>query len=227
MFYNASGQFEGETMVSSPQTPLAPGEEKAATRREPTQERSRARVERILDVAIELIAQRGSDALRMSAVAERAEISIGSLYQYFPDKSAIIRTLADRFNAQGRACVAAELAHVRTGADLREALNRSVDGYYEMFLAQPVMQDIWSGTLADKELQEMAVADVRAHADMLLETLAQLRPHADRAAMGTTALLIMQLMDATVRLAIAVEREEGDALIAAFKRMVIKAFELG
>jgi AcrR family transcriptional regulator len=36
----------------------------------------------------------------MSEVAELAGISIGSLYQYFPDKSAIIRTLAERYNAE-------------------------------------------------------------------------------------------------------------------------------
>jgi AcrR family transcriptional regulator len=212
-------------MASSPQTTHAPIDGKA-TRREPTQERSRARVERILDVTTELIAERGSDALRMSAIAERAGVSIGSLYQYFPDKAAIIQTLAERFNAQGQACVQVQLAGARSGADLREALNRSVDGYYEMFLAQPVIQAIWSGTLADKELQEMAVADVRAHAEMLLEAMLRLRPEADRADLGTSALLMMQLMDATVRLAISVEREEGDALISSFKRVVIKAFGL-
>ena len=66
-------------------------------RRTPTQQRSRERQERILAVATQLIASKGSDSLKMSEIAERSEISIGSLYQYFPDKSSVIRTLAERY----------------------------------------------------------------------------------------------------------------------------------
>jgi AcrR family transcriptional regulator len=194
-----------------------------ASGRVPVQDRSRARVERILAVATAMIDERGSDALRMSTVAELAGVSIGSLYQYFPDKSAIIRALAERFNAQGQACVAAELAEVRDEDDLRDALAMSVDGYYAMFLAEPVMRDIWSGTQADKALRDMAVADVRAHAEMLRTVLTRLRPTSDSAELATLALLTMQLMDATVRLAMSLDRAEGDALIAAFKRTVLNA----
>ena len=50
------------------------------TRRNPTQQRSRERQERILAVATQLIAAKGSDQLKMSEIAERSEISIGSLY---------------------------------------------------------------------------------------------------------------------------------------------------
>lgn len=213
-------------MAAETPTIAAASSDQVATRREPVQERSRVRLERILDAAITLIEERGSDALRMSAVAELANVSIGSLYQYFPDKTAIIRTLAERFNAEGLACVEAELAEVGSEIDLLAALVRSVDGYYAMFLSEPVMRDIWSGTQADKMLRDIAVADVRAHAEMLLRILTRLRPDGDRAELGTTALLTMQLMDATVRLAISVERSEGDALVSAFKRIVLTAFRL-
>jgi len=61
-------------------------------RKEPVQARSRVRFERILEVAVELIVARGMDAVAMSEIAKAAEISIASLYQYFPDKTAIIAT---------------------------------------------------------------------------------------------------------------------------------------
>jgi AcrR family transcriptional regulator len=198
--------------------------EATAPRRLPTQQRSRERVERMLDIATALIAEAGSDALRMSEVAEKAGVSIGSLYQYFPDKAAIIRTLAERYNAQGRACVTAELAKVGKIGDLPAALERVTDGYYAMFIAEPVMLDIWSGTQADKTLQEMDAEDGRAHAAMLSEVLARLYPAAHPGECQSAAFLLMHLIAATVRLAITLPRTDGDAVIEAFKRMVLKDF---
>lgn len=210
------------TLIRANETPMADAQEDG--RRVPVQSRSRARVERILTVAASLIAAHGSDALRMSDVAEMADVSIGSLYQYFPDKSAVIRTLAERFNALGQECVAREFVQVRSEDDLREALVRSIDGYYAMFLDEPVMRDIWSGTQADRSLQDLAVSDVRAHAALLSDTLVQLRPAVHRATLEVTSLLLMQLMDATVRLAVSVGREEGDALVETFKQAVLPTF---
>jgi len=191
-----------------------------ALRREPNQRRSRERVERILAAASALIAEKGSDAMRMGEVAEKAGVSIGSLYQYFPDKAAIIRRLAERYNAEGHACIQAALATPRSMKELRAAFMGLVDTYYALFLAGPVMRDIWSGTQADKALREIELADSRANGAILAEALARLRPAADRAALATSAFLIMQLGEATMRLAISVERAEGDALVGAYKRLV-------
>jgi AcrR family transcriptional regulator len=194
----------------------------AAPGRAPTQQRSRDRVERLLAVAASLIAAHGSDALRMSDVAQQAGVSIGSLYQYFPDKGAIIRTLAERYNARSRACIAEALAPVRDKAGLRRAFAGLVDTYYGIFLAEPVMRDIWSGIQADKALQEIERKDGRANAVLLADAMARARPRADRAALENTAFLVMQLGEATMRLAVSVERRQGDALVEGFKRMVLR-----
>jgi AcrR family transcriptional regulator len=194
----------------------------APLRRAPSQRRSRERVERMLAAATELIAAKGSDAMRMGEVAEKAGVSIGSLYQYFPDKAAIIRTLAERYNAQGRACIAAALADVRDRAGLRRAFGGLIDSYYGLFLAEPVMRDIWSGTQADPGLREIDLADSRANGAVLAAVLARLDPGADRAALEAEAFLIMQLGEATMRLAISVERREGDWLVESYKRMVLR-----
>jgi len=57
---------------------------------------------------------------------------------------------------------------------------------------------------------------------MLAAVLDRLSPDADRAAIATRAFLIMNLGEATMRLAISVERKEGDALVAAFKQMALR-----
>ena len=195
--------------------------ETSPLRRVPNQRRSRERVEKILSCATRLIAQNGSDAMRMSEVARAAGISIGSLYQYFPDKSAIIQTLAERYNAQGRDCIQAGLAHVRTIDELCDAFAALIDAYYAMFLAEPVMRDIWSGTQADKALRDMELANSRKNGADLAKILARLRPKAGAEKRAASAFLIMHLGEATMRLAISVERAQGDALVAAYKRMAL------
>ncbi|WP_162146137.1 TetR/AcrR family transcriptional regulator [Inquilinus limosus] len=202
--------------------PVTTAEPAGPLRRAPSQRRSRERVERILAVASELIAERGSDALRMGEVAAKAGISIGSLYQYFPDKAAIIRTLAERYNAEGRACIEEGLREVRDAAGLRRAFGRLIDTYYGLFLAEPVMRDIWSGLQADKGLREIDLEDSRINGRVLAEALARIDPKADPADLFTRAFLVMQLGEATMRLAISVGRDEGDALVEAYKRMALR-----
>lgn len=199
----------------------------AAPGRAPTQQRSRERVERLLSVAAALIAERGSEALKMSELADKAGVSIGSLYQYFPDKGAVIRTLAQRYNAQSRACIAAALAPVRDTAGLRRAFAGLVDTYYQIFLTEPVMRDIWSGVQADKALQEIERTDSQANGALLADAMARVRPRADRAALDNTAFLVMQLGEATMRLAVSVDRRRGDALVAGYKRMVLREIAPG
>src|SRR5882762_3490309 len=110
----------------------------SSPRRLPAQQRSRERLDRILAAASELIARSGSDQVKMSEVAERAGISIGSLYQYFPEKSAIIRSLAERYSAESRRCIEEALAAVTDLEGLLAAYESLVDQYYQLFLAEPV-----------------------------------------------------------------------------------------
>lgn len=208
-------------MRAKPKVPVAV-DGAAAPGRAPTQQRSRDRVEHLLAVAASLIAAHGSEALKMSDLAGKAGVSIGSLYQYFPDKGAIIRTLAQRYNAQSRACIAEALAPVRDKAGLRRAFAGLVDTYYRIFLAEPVMRDIWSGIQADKALQEIERKDSRANGALLAEAMARARPRADRAALENTAFLVMQLGEATMRLAVSTDRRQGDALVEGYKRMVLR-----
>lgn len=198
------------------------GSDTSSARKEPKQQRSRERVERMLAAASDLIAQQGSDAIKMSEVAERAGVSIGSLYQFFPDKSAMIRALAERFTAESRACIDAALADVPDEHALLAAFTELVDTYYAICLAEPVMRDIWSGTQTDKTLRELELADSRASAETLVRVWHRLRPDADPAELASAAFLIWQLGEATMRLAVSVDRAEGSRLVQAYKRMALR-----
>ena len=201
------------------------GRGSTAARREPSQQRSRERVERMLAAAAALIEEKGSDTMRMGEVAERAGVSIGSLYQFFPDKAAIIRTLAERYNALGRDCIQTELSAASDRTGLKDAFSRLVDIYYGMFLTEPVMRDVWSGMQADKTLRKVELGESRLNGALLADAMRRLRPEADREGIERSAFLIMSLGEATMRLAISVERAEGDSLVEAYKRMAIREID--
>ncbi|WDE06262.1 TetR family transcriptional regulator [Thalassomonas viridans] len=60
----------------------------------PKQERSQSRVSKILEIAGELFERHGLEAVTLSDIAAKAEITRSSLYRYFPDKNAVIKALA-------------------------------------------------------------------------------------------------------------------------------------
>jgi AcrR family transcriptional regulator len=94
-------------------TRIAP--ERDAARKTPRQARSRVTVEAILDAAAHILGERGWAGLTTNVVAEVAGVSIGSLYQYFPNKLALVEAVRRRHFEE-------VLAALRAGAD--EALAR-------------------------------------------------------------------------------------------------------
>jgi AcrR family transcriptional regulator len=75
---------------------VARGELIVKPRKTPSQARSAWTVDQILQAAAQVLEARGEDALTTKTVAERAGVSIGTLYQYFPNRDAILVALADR-----------------------------------------------------------------------------------------------------------------------------------
>lgn len=70
--------------------------EPASPRRHPKQERSRQTVEAVLEAVRRVLRRQGAEAVTTNRVAEVAGVSIGSLYQYFPNKEAIFMALHER-----------------------------------------------------------------------------------------------------------------------------------
>jgi AcrR family transcriptional regulator len=191
-------------------------------RRTPSQARSRERLERIQAAACELIARTGSDQVKMSEVAALAGISIGSLYQYFPDKSALIHSLFERYSAQCRGYIAETLAGATDLPSLLAAFDGLVDVYLEVVMAEPVMRDIWSGTQADKQLAALQLAESRVQGALLADAMRKVHAGVDAEVIARRAFLVWELGEAAVRLAIAVGPEEGKALVEIYKRMGLR-----
>ena len=63
----------------------------------PKQERGERRMQRLLDAAEQVFAERGFQAATTNEIAARAQTSIGTLYRFFPDKEAIVQYLSERY----------------------------------------------------------------------------------------------------------------------------------
>ena len=81
-------------------------------RKRPRQERSKATVDSILAATARVLVRHGFDGLTTNAVATTAGVSIGSLYQYFPNKEALVGALIERHMEEMNALVLAELTRV-------------------------------------------------------------------------------------------------------------------
>ena len=110
-------------------------------RKAPRQPRSAQTVEAIVEAAARILESGGLAAFNTNAVAERAGVSVGSLYQYFPGKDALIGALSRR----ERALLAAEIAAASAGTDglpLETVLRRLVRAALRRQLARPVLARI-------------------------------------------------------------------------------------
>ena len=68
----------------------------SSPRKSPSQERSRQTVERILNAATRIFHEQGYAGTTTNDIADEADLSIGSLYQYFPNKDALLAALTKR-----------------------------------------------------------------------------------------------------------------------------------
>lgn len=82
-------------------------------RKAPKQARALATVEAILTATAEVLAEVGYDRATTNAIAKRAGVSIGSLYQYYPNKEALVTALCERHMAETTGMIVAEVAALR------------------------------------------------------------------------------------------------------------------
>jgi AcrR family transcriptional regulator len=92
-------------------------------RREPKQARARATVEAILTATAHILERDGPDGATTNAIAERAGVSIGSVYQYFGSREALFEELTRRHVAQMQAALAQALTELLR-APLEQAIHR-------------------------------------------------------------------------------------------------------
>lgn len=150
--------------------------QETSTRREPVQARSRQRVDEILDTTAALFAEIGYEAVTTNAVAERAGISIGSLYRYFPDKQALLRALAARHLGELRALYTRVLHDDAGFLPIPVFVDRLLDPFVEMHTRCPAYAHLVLGAEASADIGAVMAEAEEEMIDHLAGVLRKLLP---------------------------------------------------
>jgi AcrR family transcriptional regulator len=200
-------------MEDTRQTPTQP-------RRRPKQERSRERIDAILSTTMRLIGEKGIDAVTMKEVGMLAGGPIATVYHYFPNKSAILAMLYERFSEESRARFGAIIAEIRKPADLTRAADRMLDDYFNRVAADPAIQDLQNAIQADKALQHLDIAETRHQSNILCDRVAPMLRPDQREPFARLVFLIFQLAGGVVRLALTQSQEEGRRTMEDYRSII-------
>ncbi|WP_245671186.1 TetR/AcrR family transcriptional regulator [Nocardia amamiensis] len=154
-------------------------------------------VDTLLEAAAQMFSREGL-AATTNRIAERAGVSIGTLYQYFPNKHALLRVLAERHVAEAGTRLGRVFAELRTATPpLEETLRVILDAVVELHRDRPALHALMH------RLAPQAPADLhmlRAFEDYLVDEVAF---HLDRCGRGgenaeLTARILVHTVDAQV-----------------------------
>lgn len=98
-------------------------------RKTPVQRRSRVTVDAIFEATIQVLQREGMSRLTTTRVAERAGVSVGTMYQYFPNKQALVYALNERYLTALAERIEATCV-ARNGATLVQMVEALVDTYW-------------------------------------------------------------------------------------------------
>lgn len=121
-------------------------------RRLPQQQRSRQRVERILDAAAAEFVAVGYEAATTNAIAARAGVPIGSLYQFFPNKRALLDAVAGRHLGQLGEIATRVLGTAGATATPDDVLTPVLDAVLAYYVAEPGLGPLLIGPAPDSDL---------------------------------------------------------------------------
>jgi len=172
-----------------------------ALRKFPRQERSRATVDAILEAAARVLVRRGYARTTTNHVAERAGISVGSLYQYFPNKESLVAALHER-HARDLAGVMDEALEAARGRSLESSVRALVAAVLRAHLVDPELHRVLEGEVPDLDRFDGADAMDRAIALNVRSLLSVHREEIARRDLTLAATVVIRIVDALIHAAV-------------------------
>jgi AcrR family transcriptional regulator len=187
-------------------------------RKSPRQARSQATVTAILDAAARVLIERGYAATNTNVVAELAGVSVGSLYQYFPNKDALIAALHERHAREMNQVVERSLADSE-GLGFEAALSLLLEGIVEAHRVEAGLHRVLETQLAGLDVLDHHV-ETEAKISAQIRTLLARYPDEIRVPDQRLAVyLLMHSLHGLVH-AVVFERPPGVSIKQATREMV-------
>jgi AcrR family transcriptional regulator len=191
--------------------------------RKPVQERSRQRVTDIVNAALVLLREGGVERCSMAAIAAQAGLTPTSVYRYFPDSAAVIRTVAEEMLEVMHLDLVASLSKVNSETSARAALRASLRGYHRGFVNDRALRELWAGTFATPELVALNIADSRRNGVLIADTIAPWSA-LHRTTLRTRAFLIAHFTGAGISLLLETPPAESKRLLREMERLIDSLF---
>jgi AcrR family transcriptional regulator len=187
---------------------LGPAEFKGL-RKVPQQARSRARVQAVYAAAERTIGAEGVEALTMIRLASEAGVPVGTLYQFFEDKAAVLDAIAHRATDSFDSVVTQALETAADG-DWRGLASILFDAFIQHARANPAYVAIRAGHYLSAELQRADDASVDAIAALVRAALVTGENIIDSPELATVCRVAVQVAGALLDLAFRLD-PDGDA----------------
>lgn len=183
--------------------------------------RSQRRLETIVEAAAESFAQFGFADTTMEGIAARAGTSIGSLYQFFPNKNAVFREIAQRCLLESSKGYATLVGADALATPWPQLLARVIDGFVALHGRSTLMKAVWRNLELYGEYAEADQALMReliGATAMLFGAWAPTLPESTRRVVATMVVNTV----ATMMLVLARETDPtlGAAIVTETKRML-------
>jgi AcrR family transcriptional regulator len=194
-------------------------------RRQPRQKRGERRIEGLLDAADRVIASVGYEAATTNAIAREAGASVGSLYQFFPDKEAILLALAARYRAELHALHDRVFTVQTARLPPEELFDRVVETLAAFYRAHPGCRPMLFGSAS---VPALATAAATLHQECVdrVDTMIGLgMPHIPPARRRLLANLNVTVLKALLPLAESPDPRVRAEVLAEIKRMLIAYFQ--
>ncbi|MGW5262959.1 TetR family transcriptional regulator [Microbispora sp. NPDC004025] len=198
-------------------------------RRRPAQRRSQERVERMLDECARLLDEVGYAALTTKEVARRAEVPIGTFYQFFTDKQSLVRALALR-NLEAYLDRIASRLTVAPLSDWTDAVDLVVDEFVRMKRTTPGFGVVDFGEVlaapggpalpGTQRMLDEALENNVVVADRLRSLVVESLGVAPGDDLSRAFVVAVEAADAVLKLAFRAHPEGDPDLIAECKRLV-------
>jgi AcrR family transcriptional regulator len=188
-------------------------------RRTPQQARSKARVDRMLKAAERVLVAEGVQALTTTRVAAEAKVSVGSLYQYLPDRDAIIDALAAGYFSQLEALMD-EFVRAAGAERWADPVGVLIDTYAALYRTEHGFRALWFGTGLTDRTREADREHKRRMADGVRRVLLALGIAEDTETLGRACHAAVLTADALAQEAFRRDAEGDTALLDEAKVML-------